>query len=136
LIGSLLLQGLTPVLGTPSAGVGGVDGYDRDASVGRHADKPESKLRGGQTSDGAAQAFPALAAAQRFPTGHSGIDEVKGFHYHCLGVVLFGAIKQRGNRSTHPRITARGRQPRGDHLDAGGLADRITRAVEHARGRR
>ena len=65
-IGSLLLQGLTPMLIAPSAGrVGGVDSDYRSSASSRHSDHTSTKLGGvGHPGDDASEMFPARAASQ------------------------------------------------------------------------
>jgi hypothetical protein len=65
--GSLLLQGFTPMLIAPAAGVGGVHPDHGDAAAGGDADQPGPKPRGGDTRYGAAQPLSAFPAAEGFP---------------------------------------------------------------------
>ena len=61
-IGSLLLQGSTPMLGAPFAGVGRIHADHREAAPGGHGDEPGAEPAGGDASHGAAQGLAAQAA--------------------------------------------------------------------------
>src|SRR4029077_14689144 len=65
-IGSLLLQGITPMLDAPLAGVGGIHPDHADTAAGGHGGQPGAEPAGGDTSNGAAQLLAASAAAQGF----------------------------------------------------------------------
>ena len=83
-IGSLLLQGLTPMLIAPSAGVGGVDSDYRDSASSRHSDQTSTKLASRDPGDDASEMFPARAASQRFAAGKTGVSEVEVlYRYRC-----------------------------------------------------
>jgi hypothetical protein len=130
--GSLLLQGFTPVLVAPAAGVGRVHADHRDSAADRHADQPIPELGGGNSSDVATQSFPPFSAAEGFPAGGAGVGEVEILRHDRRAVVLLGVIEQGGDRRAYPTIALGSTEARGEHFDAGRLADRITVCVGHA----
>jgi hypothetical protein len=67
-IGSLLLQGFTPVLGAPFAGVCRIDTDHRNTAAGDHRGQAVPELGGADAGDGAAERFPAPAPAPGLPT--------------------------------------------------------------------
>ena len=103
-IGSLLLEGFAPVLGTPAAGVGRIHPDDCDPVARRHAGEPGAELPRGDASDGAAQSLSALTAAQCFPAGGSRVGEVEVLHHNRPTLVLVGAIEQRADGRTDPPV--------------------------------
>ena len=134
-IGSLLLQGFTPVLGAPPAGVGRVYADHRDAAAGwpsRSAGCGTSRWGSRPRCGGVVS---RAAAAQGFAAGGAGIGEVEVLHHHRRAAVLCSA------RSSRAVIAARTRPSRRDAAKPGGVdvdrdrvADRVARAVEHTAG--
>jgi hypothetical protein len=73
---SLLLQGFTPMLVAPPAGVGRIDADDRDAVSGGHGGEAIAELRSGDARHRTTKPFPTPAAAHGFAAGSAGTDEV------------------------------------------------------------
>lgn len=108
-IRSLLLQGFTPVLAPPHAGIGWVHLDDRDVTSGRHGDEPGSELGRGNASDSAPQPLPTAATTQRVTTGGPGVSEIEVLHRDRGAIVVGGEVEQRGNRGPDPAIAPGGR---------------------------
>jgi hypothetical protein len=70
------------MLGAPLAGVGGIDTDDRDAAAGGHGGQAGAEARRGDTSHGAPEPFPTLAAAHRVTAGGAGIGEIEVLDDH------------------------------------------------------
>jgi hypothetical protein len=106
-IGSLLLQGITPMLDAPLAGVGGIHPDHADTAAGGHGAQPGAEPAGGDTSNGAAQLLTASAAAQGFAPSRAGIGEIKILDHDRTTAPLPGVVEQGGDRRApaHPGAT-------------------------------
>lgn len=92
---------LTP----PRAGVGRVDAEDRHLTPGSHGAQSVPEFPGGYPGDGAAEAFPALAAAHGFSAGRAGIDEIEILHHDRGAAVGMCVVEQGSDRGPHPAVT-------------------------------
>jgi hypothetical protein len=123
--------GVTPVLGTPAAGVGGVDpDHRRSLAAGGHADQPGPKPSRWESRYGATQSlllFPRPSVSGRVARA-SGEVQIPSITISKASNSLAGQ-HSRGRYVIAARtrsITARRTQARGEHVDAERFYDRVT----------
>jgi hypothetical protein len=81
-VGSLLLQGFTPMFGAPLAAVYRVHPDHGDAAAGSHRDETGAEITRRDRGHGATQPLAALAASQSFASGGAGVGKIKVLHHH------------------------------------------------------
>ncbi len=105
----LLLKWTLPVLGTPAAGVGGVDRHHDQPGVVGHAAQAFPEPCGGDTVHGAAEGFATLATAHRFPPRPTSVGEPEVLDRNPRAVVLFRRLDEVRDRRAQPAVALRGR---------------------------
>jgi hypothetical protein len=106
-IGSLLLQGFTPVLAAPHACVSRIDTDHSDAAAGGHGGEPVPETPSGYAGNGATKTLSPPAAAQCFAAAGAGVGEIEVLDHDRGALVPISDIKHRGDRGTDPPITPR-----------------------------
>jgi hypothetical protein len=99
--------GQAPVGVAPNAAVRGVHREQLNTCAGGHAGKTPAEHGGGEPGHGAAEAFPACAAAHGFSASAAGISEVQVLHGDGVDVMPLGVVDQSGDRVAEVGVTAR-----------------------------
>ena len=118
---------------TPCAGVGGVNGVQRDAMFVGLGGKPVAKHRGWDSGNRSTEPFAAAPTSHGFAASVASVGEVEVLHRDSSDVVLLGVVDESGNRMPDQGIAAI-RRPRQVQVDALGLADRVAVWIEAPHG--